>query len=119
MRPALPFALLALAAPALAVPGGPISQLSPGNYQCELPGDAAGAVGLRVPGEDFAIMNANTYRTAQGRGTYLLTGTTLAMTSGPKDGQQFHRINDSFLRKLDSGGADTTLRCVRRMIVSS
>ncbi len=119
MKPALSLALLSLAVPALAVPGGPISQLSPGNYQCEQPGDAAGAVGLRVPGEDFSIVNANTYRAAAGRGTYLLTGTTLTMTSGPKDGQQFHRINDSFLRKLDASGADTTLRCVRRMIVGS
>ena len=119
MKPALSIVLLALAAPALAVPGGPISQLSPGNYLCEQPGDATGATGLRVPSEDFAIVNANTYRTAEGRGTYLLTGTTLVMTSGPKDGQQFHRINNSFLRKLDASGADTTLRCVRRMIVSS
>ena len=119
MKPALAVTLLILAAPAAAVPGGPISELSPGNYQCELPGDATGAVGLRVPGEDFAIVNANTYRTAAGRGTYLLTGNTLAMTSGPKYGQQFHRINNSFLRKLDAAGADTTLRCVRRMIINS
>lgn len=103
----------------MAVPGGPIGELSPGNYQCEQPGDAAGAVGLRVLGEDFSIVNANTYRTAEGRGTYLLTGNTLAMTSGPKAGQQFHRINNSFLRKLDASGGDTTLRCVRRMITNS
>ena len=119
MKPALAVTLLMLAAPAIAVTGGPISQLSPGAYQCEQPGDAAGPVGLRVPGEDFAIVNANTYRTAEGRGTYLLTGNVLAMTSGPKDGQKFHRINDSFLRKLDAAGADTTLRCVRRMIINS
>ena len=41
------------------------------------------------------------------------------MTSGPKDGQRFHRINDSFLRKLDASGADTTLRCVRRVVNNS
>ena len=119
MKPALTLALLTLAAPALAIPGGPISELSPGNYQCELPGDAAGAVGLRVPSEDFAIVNANTYRTAAGRGTYLLTGDLLTMTGGPKYGQTFHRINNSFLRKSDASGADTTLRCVRRVLNNS
>ena len=112
-------ALLTVAAPALAVPGGPISQLSPGAYLCEQPGDAAGAVGLRVAEEDFTIVNANTYRAAAGRGTYLLTGNVLEMTSGPKNGQRFHRINNSFLRKLDASGTDTTLRCVRRVVNNS
>lgn len=119
MKHALTIALLMLAGPALAVPGGPISQLSPGAYQCEQPGDAAGAVGLRVAEEDFFIVNANTYQTAGGRGTYLLTGNVLEMTSGPKLGQRFHRINNSFLRRLDASGADTTLRCVRRVINNS
>ncbi len=119
MKLALPLVLLLAAGPALAVPGGPIGQLSPGNFQCEQPGDAAGATGLRVPGEDFEIVNANTYRTSQGRGTYLLTGAVLEMTSGPKYGQTFHRISNGFLRKTDGTGADTTLRCVRRVINNS
>ena len=83
MKTALTMILLASAAPALAVPGGPIGQLNPGTYQCEQSGDAGGAVGLRVAGEDFEIVNANTYRTAAGRGTYLLTGNVLRFTSGP------------------------------------
>ena len=119
MRPALTLILLAAAGPALAVPGGPIGQLAPGNYLCEQPGDAGGAVGLRVASEDFEIVNANTYRTAAGRGTYLLTGDVLMMTGGPKYGQTFHRINNSFLRKSDASGADTTLRCVRRVLNNS
>ncbi len=119
MKPVLTLILLAAAAPALAIPGGPIGQLAPGNYLCEQPGDASGAVGLRVPGEDFEIVNANTYRTAAGRGTYLLTGDVLLMTGGPKYGQSFHRINNSFLRKSDASGADTTLRCVRRVLNNS
>ena len=119
MKPALTLLLLAAASPALAVPGGPIGQLNPGNYLCEQPGDAGGAVGLRVPGEDFEIVNANTYRAAGGRGTYLLTGNVLAFTSGPKYGQTFHRITNSFLRKTDASGTDTTLRCVRRVINNS
>ena len=119
MKTLLTLILLAAASPALAVPGGPIGQLAPGNYLCEQPGDASGAVGLRVVGEDFEIINANTYRTATGRGTYLLTGDVLAMTSGPKFGQTFHRINNSFLRKTDASGGDTSLRCVRRVLNNS
>ena len=116
MKTALTMILLASAAPALAVPGGPIGQLNPGTYLCEQPGDAGGAVGLRVAGEDFEIVNANTYRTAAGRGTYLLTGNVLRFTSGPKYGETFHRITNGFLRKTDASGADTTLRCVRRVM---
>lgn len=115
MKPALTLILLAMAAPALAAPGGPISQLSPGTYQCEQPGDAGGATGLRVPGEDFEIINANTYRTADGRGTYLLTGDVLALTSGPKAGERYHRLTNGFLRKM-AGERDTSLRCVRRLL---
>lgn len=111
--------LLALAAPAIAVPGGPIGQIPPGNFLCEMPGDATGAVGLRVPEEDFAVVNANTYRTASGRGTYLLTGDLLVLTSGPKNGQKFRMINNSFLRKLTPDGQDGSLRCIRRVVNNS
>ncbi|MCC6925785.1 elongation factor P [Novosphingobium sp.] len=111
--------LLALAAPAAAVPGGPIGQIPPGNFLCEMPGDATGAVGLRVQAEDFAVVNANTYRTASGRGSYLLTGDRLTFTSGPKNGQKFHLISGNFLRKLGSDGQDSQLRCVRRVVNNS
>ena len=115
MKPALTLFLLTAASPALAAPGGPISQLNPGSYQCEQPGDAGGATGLRVPAEDFEIINANTYRNGEGRGTYLLTGDVLALTSGPKAGETYHRVTNGFLRKI-AGGQDTKLRCVRRLL---
>jgi hypothetical protein len=115
---ALPL-LLTLAAPALAVPGGPIGQIPPGNFLCELPGDATGAVGLRVPDEDFVVVNANTYRTAKGRGTYLLTGDLLALTSGPKNGEKFRLISYNFFRKLGADGQEGSLRCVRRVVNNS
>jgi hypothetical protein len=115
---ALPL-LLALSAPALAVPGGPIGQIPPGNFLCEMPGDATGAVGLRVPDEDFVVVNANTYRTARGRGTYLLTGDLLVLTSGPRSGDKFRVISNSFLRKLGANGQDGSLRCVRRVVNNS
>ncbi|MBA4160649.1 MAG: hypothetical protein C0515_00875 [Novosphingobium sp.] len=111
--------LLALAAPALAVPGGPIGQIPPGNFLCEMPGDATGAVGLRVPDEDFVVVNANTYRTAKGRGTYLLTGDLLVLTSGPKNGDKYRLISNNFLRKLGADGQEGSLRCVRRVVNNS
>lgn len=108
-----------LAAPALAVPGGPIGQVQPGNFLCEMPGDATNAVGLRVPDEDFVIVNANTYRTARGRGTYLLTGDLLVLTSGPLNGQRYRLISSNFLRKLGADGQEGSLRCVRRVVNNS
>jgi len=107
--------LALLAGPALAVPGGPIGAIESGDFVCEVPGDAAGPAGYRVPAEDFTILNANSYRAAQGRGSYLLTGDRLIFTSGPRNGETFHRISGNFLRKLDAAGKDSNLRCVRRV----
>ena len=50
------FASLAIAAPAIAQ--GQIGTLERGTYVCELPGDAAGAVGVEQPQESFAILRA-------------------------------------------------------------
>ena len=119
LKYALPATLAALSAAALAVPGGQIGSLLPAAYLCEMPGDAGGPAGYRVPAEDFTIVNANTYYTASGRGTYLLTGDDLVLTSGPKRGQKFHRISDNFLRKREATGQDGPLRCVRRVINNS
>ncbi len=115
----LPIALTALSAAALAVPGGPIDVLAPAAYQCEMPGDASGPAGYRLQAEDFTIVNSNTYYTAKGRGTYLLTGDLLVLTSGPKRGHKYNRISDNFLRKLGPDGKDSALRCVRRVINNS
>lgn len=119
LKYALPCSLLALSAAALAVPGGPIDVLAPSAYQCEMPGDASGPAGYRLRSEDFTIVNSNTYYTAQGRGTYLLTGDLLVLTSGPKRGQKFNRISDNFLRKLGPDGKDSALRCVRKVVNNS
>lgn len=116
LKYALPAALLAASATALAVPGGPIGALPPASYACEMPGDATGAAGYRVDAENFTVINSNAYRTVDGRGTYLLTGDLLVLTSGPKRGQKYRKISNNFLRKLDSAGNETPLRCVRRVI---
>ncbi|MBS0482215.1 MAG: hypothetical protein JSR96_08675 [Proteobacteria bacterium] len=104
------------AGPAVAVPGGRIDSLPAGDYVCELPGDATGAAGIRQPEQSFSIHNANSYRSAAGRGAYLLTGDHLTMTSGPKRGQHFHRISDRFLRLIEPDGRDGQLRCVRQVV---
>jgi len=101
----------------LAAPGGRLGTLPIGEYRCELPGDATGLGGHPVPDENFAIRNASSYANAVGSGSYLLTGETVVMTSGPKRGAQYRRLSDNFLRKLDKTGQETRLRCVRRSSV--
>jgi hypothetical protein len=105
--------------PALAAPGGPLDALEPGRYICELPGDAAGPAGLRQDDETFVVLNASSYATAVGRGTYLVTGDMVTITSGPKNGQRFRRVSSNFLRKLGPDGQESTLRCVRRVVNNS
>ncbi|MCZ8323972.1 MAG: hypothetical protein O9283_01770 [Sphingomonadaceae bacterium] len=106
---------LAAASPALATPGGAIGTLQQGEYRCELPGDATGPAGIRQPGQDFTVHNSSRYSTGEGRGTYLLTGDQVIITSGPKQGQRFKRLSANFLREVDAAGKDTPLRCVRRV----
>ena len=113
-RSTLILALLATG-PALATPGGAIGTLQQGEYRCELPGDATGPAGIRQPGQDFTVHNSSRYSTGEGRGTYLLTGDQVIMTSGPKQGQRFKRLSANFLREVDAAGQDTPLRCVRRV----
>ncbi len=108
-----------LAAPALAAPGGPIATMQRGHYACELPGDASGAAGQRMPDSDFSITNASSYQSAGHTGIYLLTGNLLTMTSGPMQGQRFHRISNNFLRLLAPDGSESALRCVRQVTNNS
>lgn len=106
------FALI-LSAPALAVPGGRLGTLPGGIYRCELPGDALGPVGHRVPEADFTVLTASTYRAGARAGSYLLTGDRLVMTSGPFKGRHFRRVTRNFLRVLRDDGQDGMMRCVR------
>ena len=105
--------LMALAAPAGAAPGGPLGTLELGNYVCELPGDATGPVGRHVPDQDFRVINASSYQVGELRGSYLLTGDMVIMTSGPKNGQRLRRQSASFLRVQDAAGNDSAVHCVR------
>lgn len=115
MKPLLASILALSAGLALAAPGGQISALPMGDFICELPGDATGPAGVHQAEEDFTVVNATTYTNFEGRGSYLLTGTRIVMTSGPKQGEKYHRISANFLRKLAPDGSDSTLRCIRRV----
>ena len=116
LRLTLPLLALAAGGAALeAAPGGPIDYLPLGDYICELPGDATGPAGIRQEQEDFSVHNGSRYSTPAGRGTYLLVGDTVTMTSGPKKGQQFRKLSNNFLRELDSAARETDLRCVRQV----
>lgn len=106
---------LAFAALAQAAPGGPIGTMQVGDYICETPGDATGPAGVRASDQDFAVVNASYYTNARGRGSYLLTGDLLVMTSGPKQGQRFRRLGGGFLREIDKAGNPQSLRCIRRV----
>ena len=116
LKYAIPALIVVASGAALAVPGGPIDVLAPAAYACEMPGDATNAAGYRVDAENFAIADSTSYFTPEGRGTYLLTGDDLVLTSGPKNGNRYRRVSDNFLRKLGPDGKETELRCVRKVL---
>lgn len=110
------FVSIALAAAAVSVPAhaqGQLGTIERGNYVCELPGDAAGAVGVPQPDESFSIESASRYSSSQGGGTYLRRGDRLMMTSGPRNGDSYQIIGRGFLRKIVDG-QPSRLRCVRQ-----
>lgn len=106
-------ALTGAAAPALAAPGGSLGTLQKGAYVCFLPGDASGPARRIVETERFEIGASSTYSTAEGWGTYLLTGQKLVFSRGPKKGATYIRETRATLRKLDDEGRETDLRCTR------
>ena len=100
----------------MAVPGGVIGTMKRGNFSCEVAGNAMGDAGIRQPAEDFTILHSSIYSTAAGRGTYLMTGDLITMTTGPKRGERYKRISENFLRRLTRDGQESTLRCIRRVM---
>jgi hypothetical protein len=109
-------AIAALAGVSAIVPAaaqGPIGTLPRGAYVCELPGDAGGRSAQPQPDVDFTIETASRYSAPQGPGTYLRRGSTLVMTSGPRQGESYAVLSDGFLRRIENG-APGRLRCVHR-----
>ena len=112
---ALPLALaVAATGTASAAPGGRIGTLPLGSYECGLPGDATGEAWIEQEDRDFVLINGSSYRTAEGRGTYLLTGDDVTFTRGPMKGMRFVRETLNRLRKLEENGAAGKMRCIRR-----
>ncbi|MCA1661912.1 MAG: hypothetical protein LC648_07045 [Novosphingobium sp.] len=103
------------AAPGAIAPSasGRLMTLALGRYQCErpaLPGQP-GAIADRAA--SFAVTSSSRYIAADGsRGTYLFTGDTVTMTSGPLAGTRLVRLRQSFLRKLEADGVPGEVRCV-------
>lgn len=110
---AIAAALLATAPlAAQSVPPGQIGTIERGTYNCEMPGDVTGGVGVPQPDESFGIENASRYSSAKGGGTYLRRGDTVTFTSGPRQGESYRVVSPSFLRRIDNGQPGR-LRCVR------
>lgn len=105
------FALLAIAVAAPALGQGKIGTLSRGTYACELPGDAAGAIGLAQPDASLTIKSASRYDSPQGSGTYLRRGDRVTLTSGPRRGESYAVISERFLRRIEAGEPGP-LRCI-------
>lgn len=113
----LPIFVLALAlcgSAAHAVPGGDIATLHNGRWTCEFPGDAA-ALPRPAPEEGFRILPDSAYSLPDGtgRGTYLLLGRVMTMTSGPFYGRSYEAQSASTVLQVDAQGRRTGLRCVR------
>lgn len=84
-----------------------------GNWECALPGDAGGEAFVPVPAEGFRIGTASSYETATGGGIYLMRGTEVTFTRGPKKDERFRVLGDNTLQKLERDGSPSKLICTR------
>lgn len=93
--------------------GGMLGILRHGNWECALPGDAGGEAFVPVPAEGFRIGTASSYETATGGGIYLMRGTEVTFTRGPKKDERFRVLGDNTLQKLERDGSPSKLICTR------
>lgn len=98
---------------AAAPSGGMLGILGHGDWQCALPGDAGGKAFIEMPEENFGIGTASSYNSTAGSGIYLLRGTELVFTRGPKKDQRFRVLGESTVQKLNSDGTLSKLICTR------
>jgi len=82
-----------------------------GRWTCELPGDAT-TPPVPQPEHNFSIVPDSSYLVGGVRGTYLLLGKSLTMTSGPFAGRRYEKVGLSLLT-LGPDGKREPLRCVR------
>ena len=93
--------------------GGMLGILRHGDWECALPGDAGGAAFVPVPAEAFRIGTASSYESPAGGGIYLLRGTEVVFTRGPKKDQRFKVLGENTLQKLERDGSMSKLICTR------
>ena len=104
--------LLCATGPLVARPG-PLATLTLGRYICERPTDPGSQSAVTDAAASFAVTTASRYVAADGtRGTYLLTGDMIEMTSGMLVGTRLVRLRQSFLRVLEADGVPGPTRCV-------
>ncbi|WP_202389831.1 elongation factor P [Parapontixanthobacter aurantiacus] len=117
--PALAAAVVASAslayAPLHAAPGGSLGTLPRGDYVCGVPGYAGGKAWIERDEANFRIVNGSSYRTPEGRGTYLLAGDNVRFTRGPMKGRTFLRETMNRLREIGNDGELGRMRCSRRV----
>ncbi len=92
---------------------GTLGILQHGDWQCALPGDAGGEAFIELPAEAFRIGTASSYINPEGNGIYLLRGTEVVFTRGPKKDQRFRVLGENTLQKLNPDGTLSKLICTR------
>jgi hypothetical protein len=119
MKHAVPCSLFLLSLamaplPAHAAPGGLLRTLLKGYWVCETKGDAATAPVRKLP-DSFRVIADSSYRTTTGdKGTYLLLGNDLVMTTGPFRARKYILVGQGILHPINAKGQRTTDRCVRQ-----
>jgi len=98
---------------ATAPASGMLGILRHGNWECALPGDAGGEAFVPQPAEAFRIGTASSYESPTGTGIYLMRGTEVLFTRGPKKDERFRVLGENTLQKLNPDGTLSKLICTR------
>jgi len=93
--------------------GGMLGILRHGDWECALPGDAGSTAFVPQPAEAFRIGTASSYESPAGGGIYLMRGTEVVFTRGPKKDQRFRVLGENTLQKLERDGTMSKLICTR------
>jgi len=93
--------------------GGMLGILRHGDWECALPGDAGGEAFVPVPAEGFRIGTASSYESPAGGGIYLMRGTEVVFTRGPKKDERFRALGENTLQKFAADGSPSKLICTR------
>lgn len=95
------------------VVGDMLGTMQHGFYQCALPGDASGAAFVEQVGESFRIGQGSRYESDAGSGVYMMHGTNLVFTRGPKKDQRMRRLGANTLQAVEDDGTLGRMICTR------